>query len=63
MHITIIGEKAFMIMHFYQCKYLSKLKSEHEYFQYLSASYAEDPNYIASVKTMIEKNNLKELFK
>ena len=48
---------------FYQCKYLSQLKSEHEYFQYLSASYAEDPNYIASVKIMIEKNNLKELFK
>jgi hypothetical protein len=47
---------------FYQCRYLSKIKSENEYFQYLSAHYAEDPNYINMVKTIIEKEELKSFF-
>jgi len=47
---------------FYQCRYLSGIKSESEYFQYLSASYAEDTAYIQKLKSMIEKENLKALF-
>ncbi len=48
---------------FYQCRYLSKLSSEEEYFQYLGASYAEADNYVKSLNTVIKKNNLRELFK
>lgn len=47
---------------FYQCRYLSSLRTESEYFQYLSASYAEDPNYVAAVRQAIEKYKLRELF-
>ena len=47
---------------FYQCRYLSKLNSEEEYFQYLGASYAEAPNYVSSLRTVIQKEKLKELF-
>lgn len=39
----------------YQSKYLSKLKTEEEYFQYLSQSYAEDPNYVTKVKSISKK--------
>jgi hypothetical protein len=48
---------------FYQSRYLSSIKSEQEYFEYLSASYAEDPNYIRVLKATIEKYKLKEQFK
>ena len=47
---------------FYQCRYLSKINSEEEYFQYLSASYAEAPDYVNVLKATIEKENLKALF-
>lgn len=47
---------------FYQCRYLHKVRSENEYFQYLAANYAEDPNYLNAVKALIEKENLKVLF-
>ena len=47
---------------FYQCRYLSGIKSESEYFQYLSASYAEDTAYVERLKKVIAKDNLKELF-
>ena len=47
---------------FYQCRYLSKIKSESEYFQYLAANYAEDPNYLNAIKSIIEKEDLKSLF-
>jgi uncharacterized FlgJ-related protein len=39
----------------YQAKYLSKLKTEDEYLQYLSQNYAEDPNYIIKVKSISKK--------
>lgn len=39
----------------YQSKYLSKLKTEDEYLQYLSQNYAEDPNYIIKVKSISKK--------
>lgn len=48
---------------FYQARYLAAIKTEQEYFQYLSASYAEDPNYIRAIRTAIIDNNLKDLFK
>ena len=47
---------------FYQCRYLNTITSEQEYFDYLSASYAEDPNYIRVLKSTIEKYKLKQLF-
>jgi len=47
---------------FYQCRYLGNIRSESEYFQYLSASYAEDPNYLNAIRQVIEKEGLKSLF-
>jgi hypothetical protein len=47
---------------FYQCRYLGSINSEQEYFQYLSASYAEAPHYIEALKATIEKYKLKQLF-
>ena len=48
---------------FYQCRYLSGLKTEEEYFFYLSSSYAEADDYVQSLKGVIERENLRELFK
>jgi hypothetical protein len=48
---------------FYQCRYVSSVRNEAEYFQYLGASYAEDPNYVKTLKEMIRKYKVKELFK
>ncbi len=36
---------------FYQAAYLKDIKTEEQYFQYLSINYAEDPNYIEKVKS------------
>lgn len=47
---------------FYQSRYLGGIKSESEYLNYLSASYAEDPNYVSKIKMVIEKERLKEKF-
>jgi len=47
---------------FYQSRYLSKLKTEEEYFQYLDESYAEAANYVETLKGMIERENLREIF-
>jgi hypothetical protein len=47
---------------FYQCRYLSGINTEEQYFQYLSQSYAENPNYVSILKGMIEKENLKARF-
>ena len=48
---------------FYQCRYLSKLKSETEYFEYLGKNYAEAPNYVANLKRVIKNENLVNIFK
>ena len=48
---------------FYQCRYLSGIRSESEYFSYLGASYAEDTEYVSKLKRMIEKEELKSKFK
>ena len=45
---------------FYQAAYLNSLKTEDQYYQYLSASYAEDPKYISKVRSIantIKANN------
>ena len=47
---------------FYQCRYLSGLKNEEEYLAYLGRSYAEDPNYLSKIRTLVKKENLRELF-
>lgn len=47
---------------FYQCRYLSNIHTEEQYLQYLSQSYAENPNYVSILRGMIEKENLKAKF-
>jgi uncharacterized FlgJ-related protein len=47
---------------FYQSRYLGSIKTESEYYQYLEASYAEDPEYVKKIKGIIENHNLKKLF-
>lgn len=47
---------------FYQCRYLNGIRSEAEYYQYLSASYAEDPTYVQRVQSLVENKGLKNLF-
>jgi uncharacterized FlgJ-related protein len=47
---------------FYQARYLGQINSESDYYAYLDASYAENPNYIAAIKKAIEEYKLKELF-
>lgn len=47
---------------FYSCKYLSDINTEEKYLNYLSLSYAEDPNYINRLKNIIKTRKLKEKF-
>ena len=47
---------------FYQCRYLSGIRSEAEYYQYIGATYAEDSGYVEAIKRVIERENLKSLF-
>jgi uncharacterized FlgJ-related protein len=48
---------------FYQCKYLSNITTDEQYFQYLEQSYAEDTTYVSKLKHLVKKENLKDLFK
>ena len=47
---------------FYQNRYLNNIRNENDYYQYLDASYAEDPTYVSKVKIMVDKYKLKQLF-
>lgn len=47
---------------FYQCRYLSKIRTEDEYFSYLAESYAESPSYVSALRTIIERENLEKHF-
>ena len=47
---------------FYQCRYLSSLHTEDEYYTYLSKSYAEATNYVNILKSMVIKEKLKDKF-
>jgi len=40
---------------FYSAQYLSHIKSEKEYFDYLGQNYAEDPKYVPKLLKIIEK--------
>jgi flagellum-specific peptidoglycan hydrolase FlgJ len=46
----------------YQAAYLNKLRSESKYLKYLDKNYAEAKNYDDALLTIIERENLKELF-
>lgn len=41
---------------FYSATYLNDMKNEAEYLEYLRQNYAEDPNYVSTLKKIIEKN-------
>jgi len=41
---------------FYQAAYLHDIKTEDQYYAYLSANYAEDPNYVSKLKTIVKLN-------
>jgi len=47
---------------FYQSTYLSRIKTEEQYFEYLDQSYAEAENYVEALKVIIERENLKDVF-
>ena len=47
---------------FYQSRYLGKIKTEEQYYQYIDASYAEDTTYVNKLKQVIRKYKLKEKF-
>ena len=47
---------------FYQSRYLASINTEDEYYQYLNASYAEDPGYVKKIKQAVESHSLKKLF-
>jgi hypothetical protein len=41
---------------FYSAQYLSNIKSEADYLEYLKQSYAEDPNYVNKLINIINKS-------
>ena len=47
---------------FYQCRYLSGISTEAQYFNYLKQSYAEDTSYVNRLQTIINNQNLKNKF-
>jgi hypothetical protein len=40
---------------FYQATFLSKIKTEEQYFRYLGNSYAKDPKYLLKIKNLSAK--------
>ena len=46
----------------YYSTYLSDIKTEGEYFEYLRQNYAEDPTYVQRLKEIINKQELKSKF-
>jgi hypothetical protein len=46
----------------YYATYLSDIKTEGEYFEYLRQNYAEDSAYVDRLKALIKKRNLKAKF-
>jgi flagellum-specific peptidoglycan hydrolase FlgJ len=48
---------------FFSAQYLDDIKTEKEYFEYLSQNYAEDTTYISKLKKIIEKKELKNILK
>jgi uncharacterized FlgJ-related protein len=46
----------------YYSTYLTDIKTEGEYFEYLKQNYAEDPTYVQRLKALISKRDLKSKF-
>lgn len=46
----------------YYSTYLSDIRTEGEYFEYLRQNYAEDPTYVQRLKEVIKKQELKNKF-
>lgn len=46
----------------YYNAYLNKLKTESQYYSYLSQNYATDPEYVNKLKNIIQRDNLKDKF-
>lgn len=46
----------------YSSTYLSALKSERDYFDYLAQNYAEDTSYVNKLKGLIDRERLKSKF-
>ena len=46
----------------YYSTYLSDIRTEGEYFEYLRQNYAEDPTYVQRLKEVIKKQDLKNKF-
>jgi uncharacterized FlgJ-related protein len=42
---------------FYQAQYLSDIKTEAEYLEYLKANYAEDPNYMTQLQIILAEKD------
>lgn len=47
---------------FWSATYAYKCKTEKQFYQLLEAQYAEAPNYVESLKRIIEEERLEELF-
>ena len=46
----------------YSATYLSNVKTEDEYYNFLSQYYAEDKEYVNKLKKIIDQHGLKKLF-
>jgi hypothetical protein len=46
----------------YSSRYLSAIKTESEYFDYLGQFYAQDDEYVSKLKDLIQREKVKELF-
>lgn len=46
----------------YYATYLSSIKTEGEYYEYLKQNYAEDPTYVQRLQSVIKNQNLKSKF-
>ncbi len=46
----------------YYSTYLSDIKTEGEYYEFLRQNYAEDPTYVTRLKNIIKTKNLKSKF-
>jgi flagellum-specific peptidoglycan hydrolase FlgJ len=46
----------------YQSRYIYRIKSEQDYYEYLKNNYASDPEYVEKLKNIIRLGNLVEKF-
>jgi len=47
---------------FYQSTYYSDIRSEKHYYRKLGSSYAESKNYVNTLKEIVKRENLKDMF-